>query len=314
MTALESFRPDPERVWIRHRPRRWPAAGGEWTDLTRADLGRCGPASAELPDVPVRRTDDVVYLPPVEPALEPGRRQLASRWAQDGTPILLQSLPGEPLIEEEGVVQVWDLLPRLLRREAAEGAALPEGSSVIWPLIAGLTDASELQLEGLERLESEGVEVVHAVPLELSAPTRRRLAQGLDEAAFDRLFHSARPSTRSFVAQLLGRGLCPFVPRPLPRGSSRLALRYAAAGQLRLAAHLERVLGRSEESVQRLLRGARWAEREDYDLAALVAEENLAIVEHLDERARSVVTAVVGGESPEVIEVLLREYTALRAK
>ncbi len=314
--SFETFRPAPERLWIRYRPRRWPGAAGPWTDWARAGLGRRGRAGSEVPAAPRRSPDDVIYLPPVDPAHEPRRRELAAACSEAGSPVLLQRRAGadpEGAPEEAqvppGIVQLWDLLPALLHPNRAETWHLPPRAGCVWPLIAGLTDGEERVEEGLDRLREIGAATVQAVALELPPRARRRLAEAGDERVFDRLFHAPPPSVRAFARRAAARGLGCFVDRPLPAGPPRLVLRRKCAGELRLAADLRYRLGRPEPESQKLLRAARWIDREDRDLAALAEDHNLEIVQWIDAASREVIQDLVTGERSRLVEALLAEYT-----
>ena len=204
---------------------------------------------------------------------------------------------------------VWDLLPVLLAGELELLGELPSGAQAIWPLIAALTDAPDLTAEGLDRLAAAGVTAVQPMVLELSAAAKRRSIEGGDEAAFDRLFHGPPPSDRRFAALAVRRGIRPFLPRPLPAGNPRLALRRSCASELRLAAYLTHRLERPEADGQAFLRAARFIDREDRDLAELAARGNLEIVDWIDERSRTVVEShVATGRSP-LIEELIAEFS-----
>ncbi len=310
--SLESFRPGPERLWIRHRPRNWPGAQDLWTDWARGAPGAVGRAGSEIPRTLERAVTDVVYLPPTEPELEPARRDLAAACVGAGAAVVIQRRPGHEAAPVSGAVDLWDLLPTLLGPGRAEGWRVGEGAACVWPLIAGVTDGDELIEAGLARLARAGAAVVQTVVLELSAPVKRRLAESGDERTFDRLFHAPPPSERAFARRAAAHGLGSFVARPLPAGPPRLALRRRCAGGLRLAADLYRRLGRPEPATQRLLRAARWIDREDHDLAALVDDGNLAIVDWLDAASRGVVRELVAGRSSSLVESLLAEYSGPR--
>ena len=307
--SFESFRPTPERLWIRHRPRRWPSPPGDWTDWARRSMGRPGRAGAELPETLTRPFDDVVYLPPVTEELRTARDDLAGAWREKGVPLIVQRLPEEEAGGDEVESAVWDLLPALLQVELDRLAGVPRGAAVVWPLVGGLTDDEDLVEKGLALLATRRVETVHPMVLELSASARRHLARDADEATFDKIFHGSPPSTRGFSSRVVAHGLSPFLQRPLPLGPSRLTIRRRCAGELRLAAELYHLLGRPEVEAQRLLRSARWIDREDHDLAALAAESNLTIVDWFDSTSRRLIEEVLSEGSSALVAGLKDEYT-----
>lgn len=312
---FETFRPAPERLWIRYRPRRWPGAADPWTDWARATLGRPGRRGSALSAPPARPPSDVLYLAPVDPPQERQRRELAAACAAAGGSVLLQRRAGdgggsgEPMVEARpGLTQLWDLLPAVLDPDRLELWELAPGAACVWPLVSGLTDGSDLVEQGLDRLRGAGVATVQPLVVELPAVARRRLAESGDAGAFDRLFHGPPPSERRFARQAAERGLACFVDRPLPAGPPRLALRRQCAGELRLAADLCYRLGRPEPESQKLLRAARWIDREDRDLAALAEAGNLEIVDWVDATGRGVIEDVVAGGRSRLVEALVAEY------
>lgn len=308
MTTLESFRPAPERLWIRYRPRRWPGPADSWTDWARAALGGHRRSGSEVPTSLERALADVVYLPPVEPELERDRGALAAACVATGTPVVLQRLPGRDREPAPGATELWDLLPVLLSPARDERWNVPRGALCVWPLVAGLTDGDERVERGLGRLRQAGASVVQAVVLELSAAAKRKLAETGDAGTFDRLFHAPPPSERDFARRAAAHGLGSFLERPLPSGPPRLALRRKCAGELRLAAELYRRLDRPEPESQKLLRAARWIDREDRDLMALAEEHNLEVVDWIDATSREVIQDLVAGGRSRLVEALVSEY------
>lgn len=307
--SVESYRPTPDRLWIRHRPRHWPGAGGVWTDWAHRSLGRPGRSGGVLPDEPGRTFDDVVYLPPVPPELATARNDLAARWQEAGVPLVVQRQPGQTPEDSSPEASVWDLLPALLSGGLEPLSDLPDSAGAVWPLVTGLTDGEKMVEEGLARLAESEVETVQPMVLELSSSARRQLARDADESTFDRIFHGSRPSARGFSSRAVAHGLSPFLPRPLPCGPRRLTVRRRCAGALRLAAELYHLLGRPEVDGQTLLRSARWIDREDHDLAALVAENNLSIVEWFDSTSRRLIEEVLQDGRSTLVAALEDEYT-----
>lgn len=307
--SVESFRPAPERLWIRYRPRNWPAAESGWVDWSHATLGHGGRAGTSVAAPGERHLSDVVYLPPVSAGFEGARAAAAEAWASAGTPVLLQCRVGLDTPPGEGRgTTIWDALPALVAGDTSLFSALAPGSIVVWPLIGGVSDLPEVVAGGLEALDRARAAVVQPLELELSAVARRQLAAQGDETTFDRLFHGPKPSAREFSRHVVERGLNPFMERPVPSGPARLALRRRCSGQLRLAAYLQHSLGRPDVESQRLLRAARWIDRENHDLAGLVQGGNLGLIDWLEGDSAALVEDVVTGGRPRLVDRLLDEY------
>lgn len=185
---LRLLLPDPDRQWIRYAPRSWPCApsgGGRdsgapplWLDLAGDRLGAAGEPGAEEVELPLGPFDDVLYLPPVGAGLRAARDRAAAEVTAQGTPVLVQLLPGESPPEAEGVVALYDLLEPLVAGDLATLGQLPAGSAAVWPLVAGLTDSADLREEGVRRLAEAGVAVLQAVSPDLPPADRRRLFEG----------------------------------------------------------------------------------------------------------------------------------------
>jgi hypothetical protein len=191
---LELLLPEPDRFWIRFAPRSWPAAPLEgavapedppprWLDLARGRLGPPGQRGAGKIELPAGPFDDVLYLPPVAPELGTARDRAAAEVAAQGTPVLVQLFPGERSPDAVGVVALYDLLEPLLAGDLAALGDLPAGAATLWPLVAGLTDSSDLREEGVRRLAEAGVAVLQAVAPDLPAVDRRRLFESRAAAA-----------------------------------------------------------------------------------------------------------------------------------
>ncbi|MDX1502136.1 MAG: hypothetical protein R3325_07220 [Thermoanaerobaculia bacterium] len=285
---FRELRPEPRRLWIRFRPRVWPGAPGVWIDLAALALGRPGggepgpPAEAE-----VERLDDVVYLPPAADGAEGWRRRLAERLLAGGTPCLWQSVTPGPA--PAGAAVVWDPTETLLDGGVEILAQAPRGASVLWPWVAGLTDAEDLWRPALDRLRGAGAERVLPLRLELPPRDRRRLAARARSADWSALFHRAARPLEGFARAAASRGLDILWPRPLPAAPARLVVTRGAAGHLAQIADLELALGGSEVVAQSFFRAARRLEEEPHDLKALLREGNLAILTWLEDDPRQAV-------------------------
>jgi hypothetical protein len=319
---LVSQLPDPGRLWIRFAPRSWPAPPEPWSDFAGARLGT---SRAGQGVTVAGALDDVLYLPPVAPELEPARLNSARQRLADGTPVLLQHAAGDPHATAlaaagsladglqraglEGATVVFDLLPALLAGELDALGCLPAGAITVWPLIAGISDQPQLWRQGCERLAAAGAAVVQALALSLTPVDRRRLLVGREEA-FDSLFHGAGPSEREFARVAHGYRLAPFLPRPLPRQPLLGAGNRELAGALTLAADLWLRLGRPAGRGLDMARAAHWVDRSTYDVGALAREGNLGVVPEIDETTRGAIEGWAGDGRLELLDELLAEYTA----
>lgn len=308
--------PEPAFFWIRYAPRGWPPPDAAWLDPARGGLGvRPGDRGAAGQDSPLVDLsggpfDDVVWLPPVTAERTDERDRIAAEHVARGTPVLVHLLPGDPP-PPDGAVGLHDLLPALLRRDLAALAAVPAGAACVWPLVSGVTDDLALWRDGSAALGSAGAAVVQGAVPRLVPVDRRRLAHGLDEAAFQALFHGGDPDERAFARAAAAAGLRPFLPRPLPRPPATGAASRRIAGALFLAAELWLRLGRAPQQGQDFFRAARWIDESQYDAEALAREGNLGVVEAIGPASRAVIedAAAHGGE-PALLAELLAEYTA----
>jgi len=318
--------PDPGRFWIRYAPRTWEPPEHPWVHLAEARLGEWGrtvsqkiaPAAESisalesLADTPL---DDVLYLPPVPSRRAAARDKLASSRLVDGTPVVIQLLPGDestvPAVS--GVAFVYDLLAALLSRdlERFDRFEHPERAVAVWPLIAGLTDDPELWDAGCARLAAAGVRCVQAITPVLEPAGRRRLADRFgkerEEEVFDALFHREPPPERDFARSAHRHGLDPFLRRPLPRPPVLRIENRRLGGALALLAELWLRVGRPEVQGQSFYRAARWIDQTAYDVAALERDGNLAVLP-FDAASRAVVADLLETGESSLLETLLAEY------
>jgi hypothetical protein len=270
-----------------------PGAEPCWLDLAGGGLGPPGRPGAQALELPHGPFDDLLYLPPVASGLRAARDRAAAEIAGRGTPVLVQLLAGESPPDAVGVVALYDLLEPLMSGDLGALSGLPAGSAALWPLVAGLTDSSDLREEGVRRLAEAGVAVLQAVAPDLPAADRRRLFESragaeIDTELFAGLFHAAPPDPRPLARAARAHGLAPFLPRPLPRPPLTGAAEREAAGLLALAGELHLRLGRLVPS-QACFRAARWIDQTDYDLRALAREGNLHVLHWLDPTSRTIV-------------------------
>ncbi len=300
-------RAEPAGFWIRYRPARWPGPEDPWLDLAAAGLGVSRPgAPLEAPAARIEALDDHVYLPPVAPDRRADRDRLVATLAANDLPVLVQLLVGEAPVPG-ATVTVFDPLPLLLDGDLEALAALPAGSTVVWGLVAGLSDGADTCQRGLERLARAATARVVAVVPELEPRQKRQLA-GSDERAFARLFHGEPPSEREFARRAAAAGLATRFDRPpSPAGTPRPGNRLVAA-RLAQVADLWLRLGRPEADAQELFRAARWIEAADHDLAALEREGNLGVLGWLSDKARLQVEASLTAGMPPLLSELEREY------
>lgn len=330
-----------------------PAGEFRWTDLARGRLGAPGrggeaapsgdPAGGSPPDAGTRSRerpaglpdlegppgsdhgaglfdeagagpfDDVLHVPPVAPEHSEARNRLVARVAAEGTPVLVQLLPGEEAPPAEGVVAVYDLLGPLLDGDLGALAGVARGAWAVWPLIPGLTDTPELREEGCRRLAEAGAAGAQPVVPELAPAERRRLyeavAAGRDESVFDALFHGPAPDPRAFARTARRHGLGVFLPRPLPRAPLTGAAEREASGLLALAGEICLRLGEVGHG-QAFLRAARWIDRTGYDLRALAREGNLPVLHWLEGESREVVEEWAAGGRSKIAERYVERYVA----
>jgi hypothetical protein len=320
--------PEPGRCWVRYTPRHWPTPGAEaspWTNLAEVALGRSGKqkewgtAASQLRVLAELPLDDVLYLPPVAAGNSAGedfealRRRVAEAQGERGTPLLYQLFPGEAVPgEAEGAAVVFDLLPVILGWRMGEPRtaleALPPGSVAVWPLIPGVSDDAEDWRQGCERLAAAGVVACQPLALQMQPKQRRRLAERLDEAVFSALFHHPPPSERAFARCAAEHGLEPFLPRPLPRAPRPVGENRRLGGELALIGELWHRLGHTGSRGAGFYRASRWLDATTYDVAALVREGNLGVVEPLDAASREVIEQVLESGTSQLLQELKQEY------
>ncbi len=300
-------RAEPAHLWVRFRPSRWPGPETAWLDLAQGVLGSSrADASLEIPASRLDVLDDLVYLPPVTAELVPERDRLVTRLARRGLATLLQLRLAEPPAASPAI-NVFDPLPSQLAGDLAPLAALPAGSTVVWGLVAGITDDPELCRRGLESLARAGVGSVIAVAPRLE-PRQKRLLAGHDEGAFARLFHGDPPAERAFARLAAAAGLATRFDRPDPPAGTPRAGNRRVAGRLAQIADLWLLLGRPEADAQELFRAARWIELAGHDLAALAREGNLGVLDWLSAKARAQVEAALSAGTPPLLAELEAEY------
>jgi hypothetical protein len=317
---LREQEPEPARFWVRYAPARWPGPARPWLDLAAGGLGSgdlAGGDGAVLEALGGQRLEDLLYLPPVPPALATARDRLAARQAERGTPVLLQLLPGDaaPAPLPTGVVLVWDLLPvavadvamaEVAVALAAGGAA---GAAAAWPLAAGVGDAHDLDATAAA-LAAAGVGALQGAALELSGRDRRDLGSGLAEERYLRLFHGEPASAAALARAAARRGLLPLLPRPLPRPPLHGAGNLRVAAALASTAELCLWLGEPESRAQVLLRAARFAARSPRDLTALARDGNLTVLPWLEGEAREVAAEAARGAEPRLWREMLARLAA----
>ena len=316
---------DPWRCWIRHAPVRWPGPDGPWVDLASGALGTSDGEPEVLAALQGQRLADVLYLPPVPPALAAARDRLAAHHAARGTPVLVQLLPGDarPAAAADtaaGLVVVWDLLALAL--SGGDAAPAPagrlgdarSGDAAVLPLLPGSLEAA--RIDGLAAaLAAAGAIVLQALPLELAGRDRRALAdsigESMSEASYLRLFHGEAPSALAVAQAAARHGLLPLLPRPLPRPPLRGAANLRIAGALASCGELCSLLGEPESRAQALLRAARFAEREGRDLAALARDGHLPVLPWLEGEALEVAAQAAAGAEPQLWRQLLSRLQAV---
>jgi hypothetical protein len=301
--ALRHFLPEPSRLWIRHVPASWPAAGGWWTHLAERSLG--AEQGGDLPAVDAAGLDDVVYLPPVPSSLRRQALTLAEALEAAGARPLRQVAVGDGDGRRDDIL---DPLAVLLEDGAAGLADAPGCATAVWPLVPGLTDRPADWEVGLAALRAAGVECVVPLALELDPAARRRLAGVTDEAGYQALFHGPPADERACARAVAAAGLRPFATRPEQSGPPRRTFARQVVAELAQAAELWLRLRRTEAAGQELLRAARWVERTDHDLRALAREGNLAVLPWLDARSRALVSDLAAAGHSRLLAELEDEY------
>lgn len=307
MRLLEQT-PDLGRCWVRYRFRRWPGDGGLWLDLFSRGLGGAAEGVFEVGDLD-RKPDlnDIVYLPPVDRERQAFRLEVATKLAENGAPVLMQSLPGGEA-RSPGAEEVIDVLSTVVTGNLVGLKDLTAGSKVIWPLISGYSDEADQWDEGLEYLAASGATHVQGITADLSPADRRRLVEAAGDVGFEKLFHGPAPSEREFAIRVSQRGMKAFLGRPLPPGPPRLAGNRRLAGTLASIGELWLRVGRSESRGQMYYRAARWVDRDNHDLITLAREGNLGVVTWLDGDSRQVIEEVAEKNESLLLQELLQEY------
>ena len=306
--------PEPSRFWIAYSPRTWRCCSSLWTDIARQDIGGMQKPSIDhgIPEMAGEGLDDLFYLPPVDEELAAERDRLAVSWAETGTAILVQQRIGEQCNVDgvENVHVVYDLLEPLLSGETELLLSLPKGALAVWPLIPGLSDNLGRWEDGLPLLAHAGVRCVQPTALDLSPVQRRKLAEGRDDSVFDALFHGSRDvgTEQDFAYYAHRHGLDVFMERPPVGIAPKQRSNRAIAAKLALAGELWLRLEKSMAVGQGFFRAARGAETSPHDLAAIVREDNLKVIDWLSDPSRDLVERWVKHESQEAIDALMAEY------
>jgi hypothetical protein len=302
--SFERVLAEPGRFWLCHAPTRWPGPDGEWLNLARNRLaGAALRSPGPLPPGP-SGLDDVVYLPPVDPAAALARQHFAEVCAGEGLPVVVQMLPGESPPAMAGTL-VLDLTDSLLRGQV-EAIECPPGAWCLWPLIPGLTDAASVVSSGLERLAAGAAGGVRPAVPELAAETRRRLAVGYGRrSTYGELFHRGETAEREFMRAAARLGLAVQPPRPGPargaaQGNRRLATHFATLADLWLTC------GRPEGRAQEFFRASRRLAEEPADVEELCRRGGLGTVEWLDDPARLEIEQLVQRSAATDLERELR--------
>lgn len=304
--------PEPARFWIAYAPRNWRSAAGIWTDLANARVaGLHGVHGAHMPELDASELDDLFYLPPVVPELARQRDELAVALIELEVPVLVELLPGEST-RAVGAYVVYDLLDTLLEGEFERLVELPRGAVVAWPLIAGLTDRVDVWDEACVLLKEARVNCVQAVEVELSPALRRRLAEDRDDEIFDALFHGEVATEQQFAAYAERFGFEPFMMRPLTGHSPRQIRNRRIAADLALAGEVWLRLAKPPSVGHALFRAARGAEHTHHDLAALVRDNNLTVMDWLDAQSVEVVEEIVRKGRSQLLTRLMEEYLGRR--
>jgi hypothetical protein len=240
-----------------------------------------------------------------------------------GIPVVAQMRPGErlePEVDESRDAEgsgaallhpIYDLTDLLVRRRWDELDRLPKGSTVLWPLAAGISDEFVEWRRGLESLRDRGVAHVQGLALHLSPEERRRLTDFVGDESFHSIFHRPPPAERQFARYARLYGFQPFLHRPLPAVPPRLRANRQLAGQLALAGELWMRLNRSLGRGQSFFRAARWVDAADHDVTALTREGNLSVVQAVDHHSRELLEEVVERGTSALVGELMHDYGSI---
>lgn len=291
---LRDHQPQPSNLWIRHSLCGTRLEGSAWIDLTTFDLG--GGSEGSGTGGRAARPIDLVYVSPPGPEGVGEASVAIEKCSRIGIPTLLQVIVGEghpqPVARDDTMI-VYDALSVLIQERFDVLAEIDRGATVLWPVVAGLTDEPDLVAAGLESLSASGVSRVVPIAVDLAPSAGRCLIDLYGERLFNSVFHTRE-------ADLLGvvRACAEHALQGLPRRSSlpsgreferRLAAELGMIGELLLA------LGESPADVQDFFRAARWVEETQHDVRGLAREGNLAVVPWLSERPRSVIEELAAG-------------------
>ena len=310
-SQLLTQRPEVSRFWIRHSFRNWNASSRWWTNLATGSLGEPGSTGRTVPTLEPARVDGLLYVPPVGSAQREERQRLVASVLAGGGQVLVGLHAGENPRTLEGVTRVYDLLPVLLEGRLDDLEQLPAGSTVVWPLISGLTDHPALWRDACSRLAAAGVRCAQSMQPTLGARQRRLLATEFEQDGkqlFESLFHRDPPAERRFAQVAHQFGLRPFVSRPVAEGGERHERNQRLSELLSVAAEVWLGLGRSEAQGQVLFRSSRWAEETAVDIQALVLEGNLEIIAWLGPPASTMIQEWAETGSSATLTCLVEEY------
>jgi len=305
-------RSDPERLWIRFVPRRWPAASHWNTDLSPPGAPRRAARAVEgfdrPPDARVLQVlDDLLWLPAVNAEARPVRDEWLLAGSQAGVPVL--SVVGAS--EEVGAgLAVVDLFQVLVSNEWSLLADRATAETAIWPLVGGWSDGPGIVDEGLRALRGAGFRTVVGVRAELDPRELRELGERVLPEGGERLFHAPPPDRRTFARAVVAASLNPWLDRPLPTGPPHVRRNRRLGGVLLRIAELSQTLGRPELEAQAYYRAARWIDDAAHDVSAVVAEGNLGIVQAIEPSVRLALEEYQrAGHSP-LLQELEAEYLA----
>lgn len=300
--------PEPNHFWIAYCPRTWRCTKRLYSDLANNRLSGFQKTAVdrEMPDLDVEEVEDLLYLPPVDRELEKARNAMIQHLQEQRIPLLVQLRPGDK--PPAGVEVIYDLLEPLLRGEAEKLRSLPEGCSVVWPLIPSLTDHPEIWEEGLTNLRAAKVRCVQPMVPELTPLIRRQLVERYGEQSFDALFHGEAPSEQSFAILADRFELEVFFARPITGNSPRQESNRQLAAKLALAGELWHRLDRAVAAGQGLLRASRGAEHSHNDLSGIAREGNLKVLDWLDAHSLELLRQEAANGRSALLETLHCEY------
>ena len=293
---LTPLTPDPTNLWVDAVAHIHGDDETPWIDLRTGDVaGARSPVRGSTGVPGRRRLPTGIYLPPLAAADRRSADSLITWSRRVGPGVVAQVLPGTDSSLTGECWQIWDLLAVVIDRAWDRLDGIPERATLLWPLVAGLTDTQDRIEEGLAALQGRTPQAVVPTRPRLTPRSRRSLSTRAGESSFEAAFHGREPDPRAFAAACVRRGLdiLPRRPRWPHQRKARLARDIAA--ELGLIADKLADDRELEPRAQAFYRAARWFEVTEHNVRSLWREGNLGIVPWIDEEIERVVDELARG-------------------